>query len=42
MSDKGCTNVPRRVLFNCVMQTLILICGLVIYMSMLQVVKVSD
>ena len=42
MSDKGCMNVPRRVLFNCIMQTLILFCGFVIYNGMLQVVTVSD
>ena len=38
----GFENVPKRVLSNCVLQTLILIFGIVITTSMVKVGKVSD
>jgi hypothetical protein len=34
--------VPKRVIFNCVMQLLILIIGIVLTMSMIKVGKVSE
>ena len=42
MSNSGFQNVPKRVIFNCVMQLLILIIGIVLTMSMMKVAKVSD